>query len=48
MFFMPVEDINEPDISVFSKLGTQGKDIHFTVEQKIMIAVPLRILVFLS
>lgn len=45
---MPVEDINEPDIYVFSKLRTQGKDICLTVEQRIMITVPLGILVLLS
>lgn len=36
------------DINVFSKLRIHDKVIYFTVEQRILIAVPLRILLFLG
>ena len=41
---MLIEDINEPDIYVFPKLGIRDKDILLAVEQRIKIAMPLRIL----
>lgn len=45
---MPIEDINEPDTYVFPKLGTQDKNICLTVEQRIVVVMPLRILSALS
>lgn len=36
------------DINVFSKLGTHDKDIYLMVEKRILIAMPLRILLFLD